>query len=104
MVGCNKTILHVYPFSGNYGARALNTVTYPGKHSNVICIGACTEDGELYSKSSRGDDVDFLCPGKDVVTTCNSNKGTLISETKICETKKSWSNVGQSLSTWLRFD
>ena len=55
--------------TGNYAAKGSNTITYPALHPNVICVGACDYLGNMSPVSSQGKEVDFLCPGKDVVST-----------------------------------
>ena len=56
---------------GNYSAHSSNTITYPAKHPNVICVGACNSDGYTTGQSSVGKEVEFLCPGEGVVSTNN---------------------------------
>ena len=58
--------------AGNYAAKGSNTITYPALHPNVICVGACDHLGHMTPVSSEGREVDFLCPGKDVMSTGNS--------------------------------
>ena len=62
---------HVVYFymTGNYAAKGSNTITYPALHPTVICVGACDYLGNMSPVSSQGKEVDFLCPGKDVVST-----------------------------------
>ena len=65
-------------FAGNYSAHAPNTVTYPAKHPNVICVGACDRAGYTSGLSSVGREVEFLCPGEGVVSTNNMTSSKFI--------------------------
>ncbi len=67
-------IICAWIFSGNYGAKSLDAVGYPAKHQNVICVGSCNEYGNVCDESSRGKDVEFLCPGKNVLSTYAGGK------------------------------
>ncbi len=60
---------------GNYGSQGSNTITYPALHPNVICVGGCDHYGNLVPSSSVGKEVAFLCPGQNVISTCNKGKG-----------------------------
>ena len=55
--------------AGNNGSRASNTVTWPAKHDNVISVGGCTEYGKRMEMSAVGREIDFLCPGQNILST-----------------------------------
>ena len=55
--------------AGNNGSRSSNTVTWPAKHDNVISVGGCTEYGKRMEMSAVGREIDFLCPGQNIIST-----------------------------------
>ena len=59
----NAGIIPVFS-AGNIGLTSSNTISYPSRLGNVLCIGANTCDGTHYSSSSVGREIDFLAPGK----------------------------------------
>jgi subtilisin family serine protease len=50
--------------SGNDGAA---DVAFPASDPNVIAVSAVDAAGRIYSRANRGEDVDFVAPGVDVL-------------------------------------
>ena len=53
--------------AGNIGQTGSNTISYPSRLGNVLCIGAHTWHGTSHSFSSVGREIDFLAPGEFMV-------------------------------------
>lgn len=53
--------------AGNSGPR-MNTVCYPAMHKMVISVGAITQKKEIASWSSRGNTVDVVAPGVNIIS------------------------------------
>ena len=51
--------------AGNDGQRS--PITYPGKNDNAICIGAHDYYGDPAKFSSKGQKVDYLAPGENII-------------------------------------
>ncbi len=62
----NNDIIPVFT-AGNTGQISRNTISYPAKLGNVICIGAHSLYGSIQGFSSVGREVDFLAPGEFMV-------------------------------------
>lgn len=55
--------------AGNAGwAPGRNTIGYPGRFLESLCIGATRKDGAIASFSSGGRELDFACPGEDIIS------------------------------------
>ena len=53
---------------GQTGSNTIsNTISYPSRLENVLCIGAHTWHGTSHSFSSVGREIDFLAPGEFMV-------------------------------------
>ena len=59
----NAGIIPVFS-AGNVGHTGSNTISYPSRLGNVLCIGAHTWHGTSHSFRSVGREVDFLAPGE----------------------------------------
>lgn len=59
--------------AGNSGGT--NTVGYPARYHNCICVGAYREDGSIASFSSGGRELDWACPGQNVVSFSTNGSG-----------------------------
>jgi subtilisin family serine protease len=60
--------------AGNSGFNGRqNTIGYPAKYSESLCIGAYRKDGQRASFSSGGRELDMCCPGQDIVSCDNNN-------------------------------
>jgi subtilisin len=55
-------------FTGKY-----NTIGYPAKYPESLCIGAYRSDGQRASFSSGGREMDMCCPGQDIISCSTSN-------------------------------
>ena len=62
----NAGIIPVFS-AGNIGQTSSNTISYPSRLGNVLCIGAHTWHGTSHSFSSIGREIDFLAPGEFMV-------------------------------------
>jgi hypothetical protein len=51
-----------------------NTIGYPAKYPESLCIGAYRQDGERASFSSGGRELDMCCPGQDIIS-CSTTNG-----------------------------
>jgi subtilisin family serine protease len=61
--------------AGNSGFNGRqNTIGYPAKYPESLCIGAYRSDGQRASFSSGGRELDMCCPGQDIVS-CSTNNG-----------------------------
>ncbi len=71
----NKGVVPVFT-AGNTGTTSRNTISYPAKLGNVICIGAHSCYGAVQSFSSIGREVDFLAPGEFMILDDHPVSGT----------------------------
>ena len=55
--------------AGNEGSFYQNNIGYPGRYGGVITIGAHDRNGNATGFSSRGGEIDFMAPGKEVWST-----------------------------------
>lgn len=58
--------------SGFSGSR--NTIGYPARYFDCLCVGAYRSDGQRASFSSGGREMDVVCPGQDIVS-CSTTNG-----------------------------
>lgn len=59
--------------AGNSGFNGSNnTIGYPSKYLNCLCIGAYRSDGSRASFSSGGRELDVICPGQDIISSSKS--------------------------------
>ena len=68
--------------NSGYTGRA-NTIGYPGRYPETICIGAYRKDGQRASFSSGGREMDILCPGQDIISCSTQNGFTGMSGTSM---------------------
>lgn len=62
--------------AGNSGFRTGgNTIDYPGKYFESLCCGAFREDGRIAGFSSGGREMDWACPGQDIISTSHRGSG-----------------------------
>jgi len=60
--------------AGNSGFNGRqNTIGYPAKYPESLCIGAYRKDGQRASFSSGGRELDMCCPGQDIVSCDNKS-------------------------------
>ena len=61
--------------AGNSGFNGrTNTIGFPGKFLETLCIGAYRRDGLPASFSSGGREMDIICPGQDILS-CSLRNG-----------------------------
>ena len=61
--------------AGNSGFNGkTNTIGYPAKYPESLCIGAYRSDGQRASFSSGGREMDICCPGQDIIS-CSTTNG-----------------------------
>ena len=58
----------------NFGGLYRNSIAYPARYGNVICVGNHDRDGRPAGSSASGREVDFLAPGTDIFS-CVSLSG-----------------------------
>lgn len=54
--------------AGNAGYNGSNTIGWPAKHPNCLCCGAYAENGGIANFSSGGRELDWACPGSNVIS------------------------------------
>lgn len=54
--------------AGNSGYNGQNTIGWPAKYANCLCCGAFAENGGISSFSSGGREIDWACPGSNVIS------------------------------------
>lgn len=60
--------------AGNAGFNgSSNTICYPAKFPESLCIGASASNGGIASFSSGGREMDIVCPGQDIISTSTRN-------------------------------
>lgn len=60
--------------AGNSGFNGSNnTIGYPAKYPESLCIGASASNGERASFSSGGREMDIVCPGQDIISCSLTN-------------------------------
>lgn len=61
--------------AGNSGYRGRNTIGWPARYSGCICCGAYRRDGQIANFSSGGRQLDWACPGQDIVSFAINGSG-----------------------------
>lgn len=61
--------------AGNSGYNGSNTIGWPAKYENCICTGSYAENGQISNFSSGGREIDWACPGSNVISFTNSGSG-----------------------------
>ena len=61
--------------AGNAGYNGANTIGWPAKYANALCVGAYRQDGRIANFSSGGRELDFAMPGQDIVSCSNRGSG-----------------------------
>ena len=64
--------------AGNSGYAGANSIGYPGKFIETLCIGATKEDGSIASFSSGGRQLDLATPGKNIVSLAHNHGQNLV--------------------------
>ncbi len=52
-----------------------NTIGWPAKYENCLCTAAYTETGSIASFSSGGREIDWACPGQNVISFSTNGAG-----------------------------
>jgi|688.fasta_scaffold00460_78 subtilisin len=61
--------------AGNAGYNGSNTIGWPAKYENCLCTGSYAEGGKISNFSSGGREIDWACPGSNVISFSNSGSG-----------------------------
>ena len=61
--------------AGNAGYNGANTIGWPGKYEGCICCGAYQANGQIANFSSGGREIDFACPGQDIISFSKNGSG-----------------------------
>lgn len=61
--------------AGNSGYNGANTIGWPAKYKNCMCVGAYQANGNIANFSSGGAELDVACPGQAIVSFRNDNQG-----------------------------
>lgn len=61
--------------AGNSGYNGSNTIGWPAKYENCICTGAYAEGGKISNFSSGGREIDWACPGSNIISFANNGNG-----------------------------
>ena len=68
IVKANDAGAVVVAAAGNAGFNGRNTIGYPGKFLESLCVGATREDGRIASFSSGGRELDVATPGQNIIS------------------------------------
>ena len=71
----NKKGVIVVAAAGNDGYAGKDTIGYPGKYEDTVCVGAYREDGKIASFSSGGRAIDLATPGQNIVSCSHQGSG-----------------------------
>lgn len=61
--------------AGNSGFNGSNSIDYPGKYLESVCVGAYRVDGKIANFSSGGRELDIACPGEDIISASHRGSG-----------------------------
>ena len=61
--------------AGNSGYNGANTIGWPAKYDGCLCCGAYRSDGRIANFSSGGRQIDWACPGQDIISFSNTGSG-----------------------------
>lgn len=61
--------------AGNSGYNGSNTIGWPAKYPNCLCCGSYAENGAISSFSSGGRELDWACPGSNVISFSTNGSG-----------------------------
>jgi subtilisin family serine protease len=61
--------------AGNAGYNGSNTIGWPAKHTGSLCCGAYRQDGKIANFSSGGREIDWACPGQDIISFATNGSG-----------------------------
>lgn len=60
--------------NSGYSGRG-NTIGWPGKYRGGLCCAAYRSDGQIANFSSGGEQIDWACPGQDIVSFSHNGSG-----------------------------
>ncbi|PGA79653.1 alkaline serine protease [Bacillus wiedmannii] len=69
--------------AGNNGYKKTDTITYPAKFESVIAVGALDQDNQRGFLSSRGESLELMAPGVDILSTWKDGNYRLDSGTSM---------------------
>lgn len=61
--------------AGNAGYNNSNTIGWPAKYENCLCTGSYAEGGAISNFSSGGREIDWACPGSNVISFSTNGSG-----------------------------
>jgi subtilisin len=61
--------------AGNSGYNGANTVGWPAKYPGCLCCGAYQRNGTIANFSSGGNELDWACPGQDIISFAANGTG-----------------------------
>ena len=61
--------------AGNSGYNGSNTIGWPSKYEGCLCTGAYQRSGAIANFSSGGTQIDWACPGQDIVSFSRNGSG-----------------------------
>ena len=61
--------------AGNSGYNGANTVGWPAKYSGCLCCGAYQRSGAIANFSSGGKELDWACPGQEIISFSTNGSG-----------------------------
>lgn len=61
--------------AGNAGYNGANTIGWPAKYDGCLCCGAYRSDGQIANFSSGGREIDWACPGQDIISFATNGSG-----------------------------
>ena len=61
--------------AGNSGYNGANSIGWPGRYEGCLCCAAYRADGQIANFSSGGREVDWACPGQDIISFTNTGSG-----------------------------
>jgi subtilisin family serine protease len=65
----------VHASAGNSGFNGANTIGWPAKYQNCLCNGAYQQNGQIANFSSGGRELDWACPGQQIVSFSTNGTG-----------------------------
>lgn len=77
---CSKNVV-IFCAAGNAGEKS--PIMYPAKYANVVSIGAIDKNLERTSFTCSGEELDFLAPGHEIVSSVPGNKYAMMSGTSM---------------------
>jgi hypothetical protein len=61
--------------AGNSGYNGSNTIGWPARYGGCICCGAYQASGQIANFSSGGKEIDWACPGQDIISFSKNGSG-----------------------------